>query len=49
MQTGDILGNVGVTGQPDIPEPHLHFEVRYQLPVGWVAQDPLIHLSVNSP
>lgn len=42
--TGDILGTVGATGQPDLNVPHLHFEVRYQLPVGWVAQDPSIHL-----
>jgi murein DD-endopeptidase MepM/ murein hydrolase activator NlpD len=47
VATGDILGNVGTSGQPDISDPHLHFEVRYQLPVGWVAQDPMIHLSVK--
>ncbi len=46
VQTGDVLGEVGTTGQPDISQPHLHFEVRYQLPVGWVAQDPMIHLKI---
>lgn len=43
VKTGDVLGEVGTTGQPDISQPHLHFEVRYKLPVGWVAQDPEIH------
>jgi murein DD-endopeptidase MepM/ murein hydrolase activator NlpD len=44
VKTGDILGFVGTTGQPDIAPPHLHFEVRSRLPGGWVAQDPLLHL-----
>jgi murein DD-endopeptidase MepM/ murein hydrolase activator NlpD len=44
VNTGDIIGTVGVTGLPDIPQPHLHFEVRYNTPVGWVAQEPKIHL-----
>lgn len=44
VQTGDILGTVGTSGKPDIPQPHVHFEVRYQVPIGWVAQDPQIHL-----
>jgi murein DD-endopeptidase MepM/ murein hydrolase activator NlpD len=48
VNTGDILGFVGTTGKPDVNQPHLHFEVRYRLPVGWVAQDPLLHL-VNRP
>ncbi|MGK7933461.1 MAG: LysM peptidoglycan-binding domain-containing M23 family metallopeptidase [Microcystaceae cyanobacterium] len=47
VATGDQLGSVGISGQPDISDPHLHFEVRYRLPVGWVAQDPMIHLSVK--
>ncbi len=45
IQVGDVLGYVGKTGQPDILNSHLHFEVRFQSPVGWVAQDPNIHLS----
>jgi murein DD-endopeptidase MepM/ murein hydrolase activator NlpD len=44
VKTGDILGTVGITGRPDISKPHLHFEVRYSSPFGWVAQDPAIHL-----
>ncbi|WP_204103875.1 MULTISPECIES: M23 family metallopeptidase [Spirulina sp. CCY15215] len=44
VQAGAILGTVGTSGKPDIPQPHLHFEVRYQVPIGWVAQDPEIHL-----
>ncbi|EAZ90247.1 peptidoglycan DD-metalloendopeptidase family protein [Crocosphaera chwakensis] len=45
VQMGDVLGSVGTTGRPDILNPHLHFEVRFKSPVGWVAQDPQIHLS----
>lgn len=44
VKTGDILGTVGISGKPDISAPHLHFEVRYSSPLGWVAQDPTIHL-----
>ncbi|TVQ43129.1 MAG: LysM peptidoglycan-binding domain-containing protein [Gloeocapsa sp. DLM2.Bin57] len=44
VETGQVIGTVGVTGTPDVEEPHLHFEVRYQTPMGWLAQDPLIHL-----
>jgi murein DD-endopeptidase MepM/ murein hydrolase activator NlpD len=47
VKTGDVLGAVGTTGKPDIAAPHLHFEVRYKLPVGWVAQDPALHLRVK--
>lgn len=47
VSVGEQLGLTGATGQPDIPQPHLHFEIRYQLPVGWVAQDPEIHLKLN--
>jgi murein DD-endopeptidase MepM/ murein hydrolase activator NlpD len=49
VQAGDAIGTVGTTGEPDISEPHLHFEVRYQTAQGWVAQDPAIHLSAVSP
>ncbi|MGP0129596.1 MAG: peptidoglycan DD-metalloendopeptidase family protein [cyanobacterium endosymbiont of Rhopalodia musculus] len=44
VRGGDIVGYVGKTGRPDLLESHLHFEVRYKFPVGWVAQDPLTHL-----
>ncbi|HAC62789.1 MAG TPA: peptidase [Cyanothece sp. UBA12306] len=44
VQPGDVVGYVGNTGLPDIGESHLHFEVRYKFPVGWVAQDPTTHL-----
>lgn len=39
----DRIGTVGTTGKPDIPQPHLHFEVRYNSSLGWLAQDPKIH------
>lgn len=48
VQVGDVLGYVGATGKPDILNSHLHFEVRYKFPVGWVAQDPSIHLSIGN-
>jgi murein DD-endopeptidase MepM/ murein hydrolase activator NlpD len=44
VQGGDVVGLVGKTGRPDLLESHLHFEVRYKFPVGWVAQDPVTHL-----
>jgi murein DD-endopeptidase MepM/ murein hydrolase activator NlpD len=44
VAAGSIIGMVGNTGQPDIAEPHLHFEVRYLSPQGWLAQDPQLHL-----
>lgn len=40
VKRGDTLGVVGSTGRPDTDKPHLHFEVRYYSPQGWVAQDP---------
>ncbi len=45
VKVGDVLGDVGKTGRPDLLNPHLHFEVRFKSPVGWVAQDPQIHLA----
>ena len=47
VQAGEILGTVGTTGKPDLEASHLHFEVRQNLTVGWVAQDPEIHLTRN--
>ena len=47
VQAGDLIGEIGVTGKPDINPPHLHFEVRYQTPQGWITQDPMIHLPQN--
>jgi len=48
VQSGQVIGYVGTSGRPDIPETHLHFEVRFQSPVGWVAQDPKLHLPANN-
>lgn len=40
IQQGDQLGTVGSTGVPDIKDAHLHFEVRYNSDLGWVAENP---------
>ncbi|NEO25322.1 MAG: M23 family metallopeptidase [Kamptonema sp. SIO4C4] len=48
LTIGQEIGRVGTTGNPDISTPHLHFEVRYQFPIGWVAQDPEIHFPRQS-
>jgi murein DD-endopeptidase MepM/ murein hydrolase activator NlpD len=44
VRVGDAIAAVGTTGQPDIAAPHLHFEVRQRSALGWIAQDPEIHL-----
>jgi murein DD-endopeptidase MepM/ murein hydrolase activator NlpD len=40
IDRGEQLGTVGSTGIPDIKEPHLHFEVRYNSDLGWIAENP---------
>ncbi|MEQ9355693.1 LysM peptidoglycan-binding domain-containing M23 family metallopeptidase [Coleofasciculus sp. F4-SAH-05] len=47
IKPGTPLGAVGTTGSPDIDQPHLHFEVRFNAPAGWVAQDPELHLTAR--
>lgn len=47
VKAGDKIGTVGVTGKPDIEQPHLHFEVRYFSSQGWVAQDPVPNLKAK--
>ena len=42
VTAGDKIGTVGTRGQSQ--QSYLHFQVRYQTPQGWVAQDPAIHL-----
>lgn len=44
VNQGDLLGTVGSTGKPTSTQPHLHFELRYNSPVGWVADDPIRYL-----
>ncbi|AFY40948.1 M23 family metallopeptidase [Nostoc sp. PCC 7107] len=44
VNTGDVLGTVGTTGEPSAKEPHLHFEMRSSSSQGWVAQDPKSYL-----
>ncbi|MEM8638753.1 MAG: M23 family metallopeptidase [Cyanobacteria bacterium P01_G01_bin.54] len=47
VRAGQAIGTVGNSGRPDINPSHLHFEVRQQAPVGWIAQDPVLHLQVE--
>ncbi|ELR96837.1 M23 family metallopeptidase [Gloeocapsa sp. PCC 73106] len=44
VEKGTAIGTVGVSGKPDLDVSHLHFEVRYHTTMGWLAQDPAIHL-----
>ncbi len=45
IAAGTQIGTVGQTGTPDTDEPHLHFEVRYNSDLGWVAEDPQLYLA----
>jgi murein DD-endopeptidase MepM/ murein hydrolase activator NlpD len=47
VNLGDILGTVGTTGQPDSVGPHLHFEIRYNSDLGWIAEDPNPYFQVR--
>ena len=49
VKAGQVIGTVGRTGEPDLTVPHLHFEVRLKRAVGWVSQDPLLHLTITTP
>jgi murein DD-endopeptidase MepM/ murein hydrolase activator NlpD len=37
---GEQVGTVGATGVTDIEASHLHFEIRYNSDLGWVAENP---------
>ncbi len=43
IRQGTALGTVGATGLAN--RPHLHFEIRANSAVGWVAQDPTAYLA----
>lgn len=43
VKQGEQIGTVGSTGQPDIRESHLHFEIRYNSDLGWVAENPELY------
>lgn len=45
IERDTLLGLVGQTGVPSSEMPHLHFEVRLNSQVGWVAQDPDAYFS----
>jgi murein DD-endopeptidase MepM/ murein hydrolase activator NlpD len=40
VDAGTPIGSSGQTGQPSSPEAHLHFELRSNSNLGWVAEDP---------
>jgi murein DD-endopeptidase MepM/ murein hydrolase activator NlpD len=40
VKRGAVVGTVGQTGSPSTTQPHLHFEVRTNSKLGWVAEDP---------
>ena len=42
VQSGQALGTSGDTG--NVYAPHLHFEIRENSNLGWVAQDPALYL-----
>lgn len=45
IERDTLLGLVGQTGVPSSETSHLHFEVRLNSKVGWVAQDPNAYFS----
>ncbi|MGB3531959.1 MAG: M23 family metallopeptidase [Microcoleaceae cyanobacterium] len=49
LQLGDVIGKVGQTGKPDMVQPHLHFEIRYNSPLGWVAESPNPYFADGKP
>jgi murein DD-endopeptidase MepM/ murein hydrolase activator NlpD len=40
VKAGDPIGTIGKSGLPSSPDPHLHFELRSNSKLGWVAEDP---------
>jgi murein DD-endopeptidase MepM/ murein hydrolase activator NlpD len=41
VSKGAPIGTTGTSGKPSSSEPHLHFEVRVNSKLGWVAEDPM--------
>lgn len=47
VKAGETIGAVGQTGSASMRESHLHFEVRSNTKLGWVAEDPLPWLGLK--
>lgn len=47
VAAGEMIAAVGQTGSPSVKAPHLHFEVRSNTKLGWVAEDPLPWLGLK--
>ncbi len=41
VRRGEVIATVGQSGSPSHQESHLHFEVRSNSKLGWLAEDPL--------
>ena len=44
IRRGQVIGRVGQTGKPSSSQAHLHFELRSNSKLGWVAEDPTTFL-----
>jgi murein DD-endopeptidase MepM/ murein hydrolase activator NlpD len=48
VKKGAAIALVGQSGAPSLRQPHLHFEVRSNSKLGWVAEDPSPFLRIRN-